>query len=116
MLSPHLLSPISHPLSASFVDPVDLAAYPDYLTKVGGRAMDLSTMWAKLASPDPRAGYTSLDAFRTDMNLIADNCEAFCRDRFPALPPVRGPTHTLWDVERGTWDVGRGTWDVGCGT
>ncbi len=51
--------------------------------------MDLTTMWRKLVASEPGAGYTSLEAFRNDMNLIADNCEAYCRDRYPGLPPVR---------------------------
>lgn len=78
----------NHKDAASFVDPVDLALYPDYLAKVGGRTMDLTTMWRKLVASEPGAGYTSLEAFRNDMNLIADNCEAYCRDRYPGLPPA----------------------------
>ena len=45
-------------------------------------------MWNKLTEGDGN-GYPSLETFRADMNLIYENCEAYCKDRFPSLPPVR---------------------------
>ncbi len=77
------------PSAEPFYQPVNLSLYPDYLTKVGGRLMDLSTIWKKLTG-DNETGYQydSLQSFRADMTLIVENCEAFCKDRFPGLPPV----------------------------
>ena len=72
-----------------FLTPVSLVEYPDYLRFVS-TPMDLSTMWRKLnSSPTDGTGYKTLGTFRADMELIATNCEAYCRDRFPSMPPVR---------------------------
>ncbi len=70
-----------------FQDPVNLNTYPDYLAKVA-RPMDLSMVWKKLNGEDG-GPYASLESYRTDISLIAENCEAYCRERFPSLPPVR---------------------------
>ena len=79
---------VTNALSGPFLEPVNLTQFPDYTAKVGTRMMDLGTMWNKLTEGDGN-GYPSLETFRADMNLIYENCEAYCKDRFPSLPPVR---------------------------
>lgn len=83
--------------AASFLHPVSFSDYPDYHHFVSV-PMDLTTLWRKINGNIPAnsgkntlnySGYVSLSAFRADLELIAANCETYCRDRYPAMPPVR---------------------------
>lgn len=81
--------------AGSFLQPVSLREYPDYVHFVS-RPMDLSTLWKKIhgdpgALPGTYSGYTTLASFRSDMEQIFNNCDSYCRDRYPTMPPVRAP-------------------------
>jgi hypothetical protein len=73
----------SHQDAVPFIEPVKDREFPEYKDIIPN-PMDLSKMTAKVKSND----YRSSDEFLDDVKLICSNCELFCEDRFPMLPPL----------------------------
>ena len=67
-----------------FENPVDLQTFPTYIDVVS-TPMDLSTMSSRVEN----GTYDySISKFLHDVSLIRTNCEAFCKDTYPALIPM----------------------------
>ena len=67
-----------------FENPVDLQTFPTYIDVVS-TPIDLSTMSSRVEN----GTYDySISKFLHDVSLIRENCEAFCKDKYPDLIPM----------------------------
>eukprot|EP00941_MAST-03F_sp_MAST-3F-sp1_P003914 g3914.t1 len=71
---------LSKDWSAAFRGPVDRRDYPDYYELIE-QPIDLSKISAKVGNNE----YESIEQFFDDIKLMKENCETYCRGRFPSL-------------------------------
>ncbi|DBA00739.1 TPA: hypothetical protein N0F65_001210 [Lagenidium giganteum] len=73
----------SHENAGPFLEPVSDRDFPEYKELIL-HPMDISKMETKTR----QLAYRQSSEFLADAKLICSNCELFCEDRFPMLPPL----------------------------
>ncbi|KAL8005359.1 putative bromodomain, DDT domain, DNA (cytosine-5)-methyltransferase 1, replication foci [Plasmopara halstedii] len=66
-----------------FLEPVSDWEFPQY-KEIILHPMDLKTITMKASNLE----YKNAAEFMSDLKLMRDNCQLFCEDRFPTLPPL----------------------------
>ena len=67
-------------ISAPFIEPVDIAQYPDYHDFV-----ETSICLNQIAERVVDGQYLSVGAFLEDMRLLYNNCKTYCAEKFPSV-------------------------------